>query len=84
MLKSFSSAEGVADRIRALQTAPGSPLTASMLRDIERGAPVEAYQIIGDLLRRGAQKGVGSPLLGIVDAHLRAYEARRIRTQPAS
>ena len=30
----------------------GLPLTASMLRDIERAAPVEADHIFGDLLRR--------------------------------
>ena len=48
-----------------------------MLRDIERGAPVEADQIVGDLLRRGAAKGVAAPLLTLVDTHLKAYEARR-------
>jgi 2-dehydropantoate 2-reductase len=33
-------------------TVPAWPPTASMLRDIERGAPVEADHIFGDLLRR--------------------------------
>jgi 2-dehydropantoate 2-reductase len=82
--RGFAPADAIVQRIRALQTAPGSPLTASMLRDIERGAPAEADHIIGDLLRRGAEKAVSSPLLGIVDAHLRAYEARRIRTEAAA
>jgi 2-dehydropantoate 2-reductase len=80
----FAPAEAIVQRIRALQAMPGSPLTASMLRDIERGGPIEADHIIGDLLRRGAQKAVSSPLLGVVDAHLRAYEARRIRTGAAA
>jgi 2-dehydropantoate 2-reductase len=80
----FAPAEGVVQRIRAAQTAPGSTITASMLRDIERGGRIEADHIIGDLLRSGAEKGVSSPLLGIVDAHLRAYEARRIRTRGAA
>jgi 2-dehydropantoate 2-reductase len=40
-------------RTRQMFTTPGSPLTASMLRDIERGAPIEADHILGDLLRRG-------------------------------
>jgi 2-dehydropantoate 2-reductase len=80
----FAPAEAIVQRIRAMQTAPGSPMTASMLRDIERGGPIEAAHIIGDLLRRGAEKAVSSPLLGIVDAHLRAYEARRIRTEAAA
>jgi 2-dehydropantoate 2-reductase len=56
-------------------TAPGSPLTASMLRDIERGGPIEADHIIGDLLRHGES----SPLLRIAYTHLKAYEARRAR-----
>ena len=65
------------DKVRALVTVPGSPLIASMLGDLERGAPIEADHVIGDLLRRGGQ---GShPLLRIVHAHLKAYEARRNR-----
>jgi 2-dehydropantoate 2-reductase len=36
----------------AALTALGSPLTASMLRDVEAKAPVEADHIVGDLLRR--------------------------------
>ncbi|MGH7052376.1 MAG: 2-dehydropantoate 2-reductase N-terminal domain-containing protein, partial [Stellaceae bacterium] len=41
----------------------GSPLTASMLRDIERGAPIEADHILGDLLRRGSTNGGAESLL---------------------
>jgi 2-dehydropantoate 2-reductase len=52
---------------------------ASMLRDIERGAPIEADQIIYDLVRRGRAGGLDLPLLAIVETHLRAYEARRTR-----
>jgi 2-dehydropantoate 2-reductase len=60
-------------------TAAGSTITASMLRDIERGAPIEAQQIVGDLLRRGVKTPEPRSLLRIADAHLRAYEARRAR-----
>jgi 2-dehydropantoate 2-reductase len=67
-------------RIRAMLTAPGSPLAASMLRDVERGAPTEAEHILGDLLRRaGPEASDRAPLLRIACAHLRAYEARRAR-----
>ena len=66
-------------RTRATLTMSGSGLTASMLRDIERRAPIEADHIIGDLLRRGDEQAGASPLLRIVDAHLKAYEARRAR-----
>ena len=43
-------------RSRTMLTAPGSVFAASMLRDIERGAPIEADHIVGDLLRRGAAR----------------------------
>lgn len=67
------------ERSRAMLTAPASLLTASMFRDIERHAPIEAGHIIGDLLRRGAARSVATPLLRVADAHLKAYEARRVR-----
>jgi len=51
-----------------------------MLRDIERGGPVEADHIIGDMIRRARAKGVATPLLRLVFSHLQAYEARRKRT----
>ena len=38
-------------------TAAGSPLTASMPRDIENHNPIEADHIIGDLIRRGERTG---------------------------
>jgi 2-dehydropantoate 2-reductase len=65
-------------RSRATLTAAGSGLTASMLRDVESGARTEADHIIGDLLHR---RGHPAPdaLLGIAYAHLKAYEARRLR-----
>ena len=63
------------DRTLKMFSAAGSPLTASMLRDIENGAPVEADHIIGDLLRRGP----ASVLLPIVYTHLKTYELRRQR-----
>jgi 2-dehydropantoate 2-reductase len=37
-------------------SAPGSALTASMLRDLENGGPVEADHIVGFMLQKaGAQ-----------------------------
>jgi 2-dehydropantoate 2-reductase len=63
--------------------APASALTASMLRDIERGAPIEVDQILGDLLRRTAQHEDEWSILRITCAHARAYEARRLRENRA-
>jgi 2-dehydropantoate 2-reductase len=67
------------ERMRAILTEPGSAMAASMLDDMERGRPTEAEPIIGDLLRRGREKGVALPLLGLVHTHLATFEARRAR-----
>jgi len=66
------------ERSRGLLSAAGSPLAASMLRDVERGAPTEAAHILGDLLRRrGPVPQPDRSLLRLAFAHLSAYEARR-------
>jgi 2-dehydropantoate 2-reductase len=85
----YAPSAEVLERDRATFTAPGSALTASMLRDIERGAPIEAEQILGDLLHRARDddqsaaqwrgRGSASPLLSVAYAHLTSYEARRVR-----
>ncbi|MGZ5205219.1 MAG: ketopantoate reductase family protein [Caldimonas sp.] len=68
------------DRCRTMRTTAGSPITASMLKDMERGAPVEADHVIGDLLRRSNRADVQrASLLRVAHAHLKAYEARRAR-----
>lgn len=72
------------ERMMGVITAPGSTLTASMLRDVERGAPVEADHILGDLLGR-APHDLSSEqfLLRVAYTHLKAYEARRQRGSAA-
>lgn len=68
-------------RIEGMLQSTDSSMTASMLRDIERGGPVEVDQVIVDLLRR-APEGMGpTALLRIVQVHLSAYETRRLRGQ---
>jgi len=65
------------ERARAMLIERGSPITASMLRDIERGGPTEGDHILGDLLRRGRALGVATPVLRTAACHVEAYEARR-------
>jgi 2-dehydropantoate 2-reductase len=65
--------------VRSLLTAPGSPFTASMLRDIEQGGRIEADQILGDLIRRGEKLLPPGALLRAAYAHLKSYEARQAR-----
>ena len=76
----YGTREAQLNRTRNVLTAAGSALTASMLRDIERNAAIEADHIIGDLLRRDTASAKPSPL-SIAYTHLKAHEARRIRTQ---
>jgi 2-dehydropantoate 2-reductase len=59
-------------------TTPGSPLKASMLRDLQRGAVTECEHIIGDLIGRGAAHGIDMPLLRAAAAHVRVYEKQEL------
>ena len=72
----FPLREPALERTRAVLTAPGSPIKASMLRDIEGGKPVEGDQILGDLLRRAAKPDDRS-LLRVATLHVKAYELAR-------
>jgi 2-dehydropantoate 2-reductase len=80
----FPPSQATIERSFGMFTAPGSTISASMLRDIERGAPIEADHVIGDLLRRGEKAPGNRALLRIAYAHLKAYEARRTREKAAS
>lgn len=71
--------EKVTAGARKMLTSEGSAMTASMLRDIEGGARIEADHIVGDLIARGQAKGVETPGLARVLTHLKAYENRRAR-----
>jgi 2-dehydropantoate 2-reductase len=72
--------QDVLQRTRATLTEAGSMFTASMLRDLERGARTEVDHVLGDLLRRQSALDISSPsLLRIAYLHLKTYEARRAR-----
>jgi 2-dehydropantoate 2-reductase len=78
-----AAAEGYApraaflERTRGMLTAEGSPMTASMFRDIKAGAPVEADHVIGDLVTRADVAKVPVPKLRTAYTHLKAYEKAR-------
>jgi 2-dehydropantoate 2-reductase len=65
------------DGIRAAVTQPGSPLNASMARDLQAGRMVEVEPVFGDLLARASALGVPAPLLDAATLNLRVYEHRR-------
>jgi 2-dehydropantoate 2-reductase len=69
--------EAALTEYRALLTERNSRLTASMLRDVERGGPTEADHLLGDLARRATANRIAAPLLRVAYTHLQAYEQQR-------
>ncbi|MCP4617938.1 MAG: 2-dehydropantoate 2-reductase [Bradyrhizobium sp.] len=78
-----ATAEGFApggpffQRTRGLLTTEGSPMTASMFRDVKAGLPVEADHVIGDLVARADAAKIPVPKLRTAYTHLKAYEKQR-------
>ena len=78
-----ASAAGFAPSAPALEfiagvlTAPGSPMTSSMYRDLTSGGRVEADQILGDLRARARQAGIATPLVSAAFIQLDVYQRRR-------
>lgn len=64
-------------QVLSLLTDRGSSLTSSMYRDMRGGYRVEADQIIGDLVMRGSERGIATPLLSATLARLKVYEERQ-------
>jgi 2-dehydropantoate 2-reductase len=76
----FPPSEAFLTRIKAMVTLEGSPLTASMYRDLQAGAPVEADQILGDMLVRASGHGLATPLLQAAFTQLSIYQAELARS----
>ena len=78
-----ATAAGCAPSQRAIEftlgvlTAPGSPMTSSMYRDLMAGERVEADQILGDLRARAQRANVATPLISAAFVQLDAYQRRR-------
>jgi len=60
--------------VMSLLTNRQSSLTPSMYRDMKSGYPVEADQIIGDLVMRASEKGIATPLLSAAYTRLKVYD----------
>lgn len=65
------------DEARAMLTRAGSPVTASMLRDLAAGQRTEAAHIVGDMLARARAAGLAAPALAAAWVHLQVYERQR-------
>ncbi|MBP2303544.1 2-dehydropantoate 2-reductase [Azospirillum picis] len=68
--------QATVEAVRGLLTTKGSPMTSSMYRDLEGGHRVEAEEIVGDLVRRGREAGIATPLLAAANTHLGVYANR--------
>jgi 2-dehydropantoate 2-reductase len=73
----FAPAGPFFQRTRGILTTEGSPMTASMFRDIKAGQPVEADHVIGDLVARADAAKIPVPKLRTAYTHLKAYEKQR-------
>jgi len=79
----IATKEGHAPRAPATEAArkrltdPEGLWSASMLRDLEGGGPVEGDHIVGWMLERARKHGVDDVILSLAYTHLKAFEARR-------
>ncbi len=73
--------QGFRSRTLSLLTDRSSTLTSSMFRDMKAGRPVEAEQIIGDLIARAAARAVATPLLGSVMVRLQVYQEQQLQAR---
>lgn len=69
-----------ADRMaeyKGLLADQSSNVTASMLRDMQQGFPIEADHIVGDMVHRGRLWGIPTPRLNTAWTCLQCYENSR-------
>ena len=69
--------EAFLDTYRELFRQRDSTYEASMLRDLEKGGPIEGEHILGFMLRRCREAGLPDTLHLFAYTHLKAYEERR-------
>jgi 2-dehydropantoate 2-reductase len=76
----FAPREKYMASIRGVLTQLGSPLEASMRRDMESGGATEADHVVGDMLQRATAASIDATVLRAAYCHLQAHERRRTRT----
>lgn len=70
--------EDIVEKQMTLFWKQADTMKASMLRDMEKGLPVEADHLQGYLLEAAGRLGVQAPLLQIVYTNLKVYENKRL------
>ena len=77
----YKPSDATSDRVRTTLTAKSSPFATSMYRDLSGGLPVEAEQILGDMVARGQGFGLSIPLLEAAVVQLRVYQDRLAKSR---
>lgn len=80
----FPMTEEFLEEYRKLFRNKNSTYTASMLRDIQRGGPIEGDHVIGFMLRKAEQHGLDARLHRLIYTHLQAYEQHRAASEQAA
>jgi 2-dehydropantoate 2-reductase len=70
----FPTPQPLLENLRKQATMKDSKFTSSMYRDLQKGAPVEADTILGDLLDRSHAHHIEAPLLQACCVRLRVYQ----------
>lgn len=76
-MEGYKPSEEFLDEYRTLFQNSESTYTASMLRDLEKGAPIEADQIIGFVLKKARLHKIDDAMHRFIYTHLQSYEQRR-------
>ena len=70
----YPAAQPFLDNVSQRLTAKGSKLTASMYRDMQKGAKLEFDAILGDLLEHGRAHNLKTPLLQAACVRMNVYQ----------
>lgn len=73
----YRPAPQVVEQARSRLTDPEGRWSASMMRDMEAGRPVEADHVIGFMLEKARKHGLDDLVLSMAYTHLKTYERRR-------
>ena len=69
-------AEDSVQGFQRILTNPKSSFNSSMYRDMRNGLPIEGDHLVGDMVARGKDVGVATPMLEIAEAVLQVYSRR--------
>lgn len=78
----FGPPDSFLDEYRQLFRNKSSAYTASMLRDIERGGPIEADHVLGFMLEKAVKHEIDPAMHRLIYTHLQSYEVRRATRAP--